>query len=94
MEKGSMVGLGLCVVGVFLSATLHGINIAFLFMEFGSIIIVVFGHLGATIASYPWEATQNVGKYVGKAMKGKEAHSASETILGLTWFDGHPRSGV
>jgi chemotaxis protein MotA len=80
MEKGSMVGLGLCLVGVFLSATLHGINIAFLFMEFGSIIIVLFGHLGATIASFPWEATQNVGKYVGKAMKGKEEHSASDTI--------------
>jgi chemotaxis protein MotA len=80
MEKGSMIGLGLCLVGVFLSATLHGINIAFLFMEFGSIIIVVFGHLGATIASFPWEATQNVGKYVGKAMKGKEEHSASDTI--------------
>ncbi len=53
MEKGSMIGLGLCLVGVFVSATLHGINIAFLFMEFGSIIIVVFGHLGATIALVP-----------------------------------------
>jgi flagellar motor component MotA len=40
----------------------------------------VFGHLGATIASFPFEATQNLGKYVGKAMKGKDAHSASETI--------------
>ena len=66
MEKGSMIGLGLCLAGVFVSATLHGINIAFLFMEFGSIIIVVFGHLGATIASYPWEATQNLGKYIGE----------------------------
>jgi len=80
MEKGAMVGLGLCVVGVFVSATMHGINIAFLFMEFGSIIIVLFGHLGATISSFPFEATQNLGKYVGKAMKGKDEHSASETI--------------
>ncbi len=79
MEKGSMIGLGLCLVGVFASATMHGINIAFLFMEFGSIIIVVFGHLGATIASYPWEATQNVGKYIGKAMK--ERHK-----IGMGWF--------
>src|SRR5258707_4855682 len=92
MEKGSMVGLGLCLVGVFASATMHGINVAFLFMEFGSIIIVVFGHLGATIASYPWEATQNLGKYVGKAMKGKETHSASETIGQIVVLTNRARS--
>ncbi len=80
MEKGSMVGLGVCVVGVFLSATLHGINVAFLFMEFGSIIIVLFGHLGATITSFPFEVTQNLGKYVQKAMKGDAERSASATI--------------
>jgi chemotaxis protein MotA len=38
MEKGSMIGLGLCLAGVFISATMHGINIAFLFMEFGSVL--------------------------------------------------------
>ena len=92
MEKGASIGLGLCVAGVFISATMHGINIAFLFMEFGSIIIVVFGHLGATIASYPWEATQNLGKYVGKAMKGKEAHSASETIAKIVVLTNRARA--
>ena len=92
MEKGSMIGLGLCVAGVFISATMHGINIAFLFMEFGSIIIVVFGHLGATIASYPWEATQNLGKYVGKAMKGKETHSASDTIAQIVVLTNRARA--
>ena len=92
MEKGSMVGLGLCLAGVFLSATMHGINVAFLFMEFGSIIIVVFGHLGATIASFPFEATQNLGKYVGKAMKGKDAHSASETITQIVVLTNRARA--
>jgi chemotaxis protein MotA len=92
MEKGSMVGLGLCLVGVFASATMHGINVAFLFMEFGSIIIVVFGHLGATIASFPFEATQNLGKYVGKAMKGKDAHSPSETITQIVVLTNRARA--
>src|SRR6185312_7841701 len=92
MEKGAMVGLGLCLAGVFVSATMHGINIAFLFMEFGSIIIVVFGHLGATIASFPWEATQNVGKYIGKAMKGKEEHSASDTIAQIVVLTNRARA--
>ena len=40
MEKGSMVGLGVCLAGVFGSAVLHGIQPVFLFMEFGSLIIV------------------------------------------------------
>jgi chemotaxis protein MotA len=81
MEKGAMVGLGVCFVGVFLSAILHGIQPMFLFMEFGSLIIVVFGHLGATISSFPFSATQNVSKYVQKALKGgKEEHSANDTI--------------
>jgi chemotaxis protein MotA len=80
MEKGSMIGLGVCIVGVFLSATMHGINVAFLFMEFGSLIIVWFGHLGATITSFPFEATQNLGKYVQKAVKGDPERSASATI--------------
>jgi chemotaxis protein MotA len=80
MEKGSMVGLALCLVGVFVSAILHGISPAFLFMESGSIIIVVVGHLGATISAFPFEVTQNVPKYVGKAMKGQELQSATATI--------------
>ncbi len=76
-----MVGLGVCVVGVFLSAILHGIQPMFLFMEFGSLIIVFMGHLGATISSFPFTATQNVSKYIQKALKGgKEEHSATETI--------------
>ena len=61
-------------------------------MEFGSIIIVVFGRLGATIVSFPWEATQNVGKYIGKAMKGKEAHSASETIAQIVVLTNRARA--
>lgn len=80
MEKGSMVGLGLCLAGVFGSAVLHGIQPVFLFMEFGSLIIVVFGSIGATITAFPFSATQNLSKYVMKAMKGGEEHSAKATI--------------
>src|SRR4051794_2383907 len=75
-----MVGLGVCLAGVFGSAVMHGIQPMFLFMEFGSLIIVIFGSIGATITAFPFAATQNLGKYIGKAMKGEEVHSASETI--------------
>jgi chemotaxis protein MotA len=80
MEKGSMVGLGLCLVGVFGSAVMHGIQPVFLFMEFGSLIIVVFGSIGATITAFPFAATQNLSAYIKKAMKGGEVHSATGTI--------------
>jgi chemotaxis protein MotA len=81
MEKGSMVGLGVCLAGVFGSAILHGIQPVFLFMEFGSLIIVIFGSIGATMTSFPFEATQNLSKYIQKALKGNgEVSTASETI--------------
>jgi chemotaxis protein MotA len=80
MEKGTMVGLVVCVVGIFASVILHGISPVFLFMEFGSIIVVVAGSLGATITSFPFEVTQNLGKVIGKVTKPADLPSASETI--------------
>jgi chemotaxis protein MotA len=80
MEKGSMIGLIVTLLGVFASVILHGISPVFLFMEFGSIIIVVFGCFGATISSFPFAVTQNMGKVIGKALKGGEKVPASETI--------------
>jgi chemotaxis protein MotA len=59
---------------------MHGIQPMFLFMEFGSLIIVIFGSIGATITSFPFAATQNCKKYIKKAMKGGEPHSATATI--------------
>jgi len=76
-----MVGLIVTLVGVFGSAVLHGIQPMFLFMEFGSLIIVIFGSMGATISSFPFAATQNLSKYIKMALKGgKEGHSATATI--------------
>lgn len=92
MEKGSMVGLGICLAGVFGSAILHGIQPMFLFMEFGSLIIVIFGSIGATITSFPFEATQNLSKYIQKALKGQEVHSASETINQIVVLTNRARS--
>ena len=80
MEKGSMVGLVLTVVGILVSAVMHGISPVFLFMEFGSIIIVIAGCFGATISSFPFSATQSMGKVIGKCLKGGAPHPPQETI--------------
>jgi chemotaxis protein MotA len=42
--------------------------------------IVVMGSIGATITSFPFSATQNLSKYLQKAMKGGESRSATQTI--------------
>ena len=62
MEKGTLIGLGVAFVGVFGSAVLHGINIAFLFMEIGSILIVFVGCIGATMISFPMRSDANVSQ--------------------------------
>ena len=80
MEKGALIGLGMCVGGVLLSATLHGINIAFLFTETAALAIVWAGSLGATIAAFPFEVTRNVPKYLKKATRPDEVRSATGTI--------------
>jgi chemotaxis protein MotA len=92
VEKGSMIGLGVTLAGVLGSAVLHGISPVFLFMEFGSIIIVVFGCFGATISSFPFSVTQNMGKVITKCLKGGEKPSASETIDSIVHMTNRARA--
>jgi Flagellar motor component len=80
------------VVGVFGSAVLHGINVVFLFTEIGSILIVFSGCIGATMISFPMEATSNASKYFQKALKGGEHESAMETIGQIVKLTNRARS--
>jgi chemotaxis protein MotA len=92
VEKGSMVGLVVTLIGVFASVILHGISPVFLFMEFGSIIIVVFGCFGATISSFPFDATQSMGAVIGKCLKGGEKPPAAETITQIVHMTNRARA--
>jgi len=93
MEKGTLIGLCVAVAGVFGSAVLHGINVVFLFTEIGSILIVFSGCIGATMISFPMEATANASKYVQKVMKGNaEEASAMETIGTIVKLTNRARS--
>ncbi|MGQ0824340.1 MAG: motility protein A [Actinomycetota bacterium] len=80
MEKGTMIGLGMAFVGVFLGAIMKGADPVALFVNIPAILIVWIGSIGAVIISHPFAETQNAGKYVQKVMKGGEPHSATETI--------------
>jgi chemotaxis protein MotA len=92
MEKGTMMGMILAFVGVFLGAIMKGADPVALFVNIPAILIVWVGSIGAVLISHPFEDTQNVGKYVQKAMKGDEAHSATDTINQIVKLTNRARS--
>lgn len=80
MEKGTMVGLVMAFVGVFVGAVLKGADPVMLFTNVPALLIVVIGSMGATLVGHPFSETQNAGKFFSKVMKGGAEHSAAETI--------------
>src|SRR5262245_13575904 len=76
-----MIGLGMCVVGVFLGAIMKGADPVALFVNIPAILIVWVGSAGAVLISHPFAETQAVGKYFQKCMKGNAVESsATDTI--------------
>lgn len=87
MEKGTLVGLAMAVVGVFVGAVMKGADPVMLLTNIPAILIVIIGSLGATIFAAPFSDTQNAGKYISKALKGAEETDVTHTIeriVGLT----------
>jgi chemotaxis protein MotA len=80
MEKGSVVGLTVTLVGVFASATLHGINATYLFSEVAALLIVWCGSIGAAITAFPFPATRNLPRCLKKVLQSDETYSASAII--------------
>ena len=80
MEKGTMIGLVMAIVGVFVGAVLKGADIVMLFTNIPAILIVMVGSMGATFISHPMKENSGVGKYFAVAMKGVPEHSPQETI--------------
>lgn len=80
MEKGTVIGLVMAFVGVFVGAMLKGADILALFTNVPAILIVFVGALGATFIGAPFAEGSNVGKYIGKALKGNVKKPAKDTI--------------
>ena len=80
MEKGTLVGLAMAVVGVFVGAVLKGADPVMLLTNIPAILIVIIGSTGATIVAAPFADTQKVGKCFQKVLKGGEDHDAAATI--------------
>lgn len=86
MEQGSLVGLIMVLVGIFLGALMKGVSPVFLFTIPAALLIVILAAIGATFISNPMEVNKNFGKLIGKAMKGGEKHEAGEAIAQVVQF--------
>ncbi len=80
MEKGTMIGLVMAFVGVFVGAILKGADIVALFTNVPALVMVVVGAMGATFIGAPFAEGAAVGKYIGKAVKGNPEKNTKETI--------------
>jgi chemotaxis protein MotA len=87
MEKGTMIGLVMACVGVFVGAVLKGADIVALFTNAPALLIVIVGTMGATLIGAPMSEGSAFGKYIGKALKGNvesPPKDSVDTIVHLT----------
>jgi chemotaxis protein MotA len=80
MDLGSIIGLILVIVGVFVGTLLKGVSPAFLLSVPAALLIVIMGSLGATFLSNPTSLVKNFGKLMVMAMKGHDHSGSNETI--------------
>ena len=80
MEKGSIIGLLACLVGVFVGAMMKGADIVALFTNIPALLIVLLGSFGATMLAFPFAATAALPKYVKKALMPGPPPNPTDTI--------------
>jgi chemotaxis protein MotA len=90
VEKGSLIGLPVAIVGVFVGAVIKGADPVALFTNVPALLIVVVGSLGAALLSSPMKEAK-FGTF-GKVMKGAE-FPAEETIGKLVAMTNTARTG-
>jgi len=80
MEQGSMVGLILVLIGVFVGGLLKGVQPVYLFSIPAALLIVIVGAVGAAFLSNPMARNKSLGKIIGIAFKGPAKHDVAETV--------------
>ncbi len=92
MEKGSLIGLAMAFIGVFVGAIIKGADVVMLFTNVPSILIVFIGSLGATFIASPMNESMAGLKGFGKMMKGA-AFPVQDTIAKLVAMTNTARTG-
>jgi chemotaxis protein MotA len=81
-----LVGLIFCTVATLFGTQMKGVNPVMLFTNFPALFIVMFGAIGATMASFEFPVTTGAIKAIMKALLGKGIDDAPEKIAILVDF--------
>jgi chemotaxis protein MotA len=87
MDPGTLIGIAVALVAVFISMTMAGMNFfGIFFADPGSILLVLGGAIGATMASGTLPQTINGLKVLVKAFTGGKAADPATTVDTLVQF--------
>jgi chemotaxis protein MotA len=92
VEKGSLIGLPVAILGVFVGAILKGADPVALFTNIPALLIVVIGSMGATLIAMPFQESMAGLKTFSKVMKGA-AFPVTDTIAKLVAMTNTARTG-
>lgn len=90
MEKGSIIGLPIAIIGVFVGAIMKGADPVMLFTNVPALLIVIIGSIGAALLSTPMKEVK-FGTF-SKVMKGAEFPTEA-TITQLVSMTNTARTG-
>lgn len=91
MDLGSLIGLVLILVGVFVGATMKGVSFGFLVSIPAALLIVVVASFGATMVSFTFADTKNVVKAIIKSFKPGAPKDRAATVRTVVEMAGKAR---
>jgi chemotaxis protein MotA len=86
VEQGTLVGLIMCLIGIFGAVILKGISPVYLFTIPAAFLVVLVGAMGATFMSNEMADNKRIGKIIGKAFKAGNAHDPAEVVGQVVGF--------
>jgi chemotaxis protein MotA len=86
MEQGTLVGVVVCLIGIFGAVILKGISPVYLFTIPAAFLVVLMGAVGAVFASNKMEDNKRFGGIIGKAFKAPAKHNPAETVAQVVSF--------
>lgn len=92
METGSLVGIILVLVGIFVGSLTKGVNPVVLLTNVPAILIVIVGSLGATMLSFRMVDTTGILKVIITAFKGGEKIDRVDTLKKILEFSRRART--
>ncbi|MCU1344117.1 MAG: pomA 1 [Acidimicrobiia bacterium] len=91
MEQGSIIGILMVLVGVFVGTMMKGVSPAFLVSVPAAFLIVLGGAIGAAFIGNPMSTNKRLFKLIAMAFKGPDIAASEETINQVVNFSDRAR---